>query len=204
MGWSTRVRDGHRRAEVTSNSRVRPGFGGQITSLVDTIVPESRNGFKMPCPFAYALPIPGRDQIESHSPNVACVANSLPQNCCHLVQPQRRHQWTHREISCDRGSAAIEKTVNPTPVVALTATLDHPAPVIAGTALPPLWHWLYFLTMRPAERHRCRRSCQARRLPSARSSASAHVGPAAAWPRGQSRIEPTTAWKRTAPVRKGP
>ncbi|KLN53139.1 MaoC family dehydratase N-terminal domain-containing protein [Variovorax paradoxus] len=45
-------------------------------------------------------------------------------------------------------SETIEDTVNPTPVVALTATLDHPAtPVIAGTALAPLWHWLYFLPM---------------------------------------------------------
>jgi 3-methylfumaryl-CoA hydratase len=31
-------------------------------------------------------------------------------------------------------------------VKALAATLDHPAaPVADGTALPPLWHWLYFL-----------------------------------------------------------
>jgi 3-methylfumaryl-CoA hydratase len=33
-------------------------------------------------------------------------------------------------------------------VIALTATLDHPAaPVATGTPLPPLWHWLYFLPM---------------------------------------------------------
>jgi 3-methylfumaryl-CoA hydratase len=32
------------------------------------------------------------------------------------------------------------------PVLALTATLDHPeAPAPAGTPLPALWHWLYFL-----------------------------------------------------------
>jgi 3-methylfumaryl-CoA hydratase len=37
-------------------------------------------------------------------------------------------------------------TVTPTPVAALTATLDHPAaPIGPGTPLPPLWHWLYFL-----------------------------------------------------------
>src|SRR6478672_3997300 len=36
--------------------------------------------------------------------------------------------------------------VTPTPVRALSATLDHPvAPAPAGTPLPPLWHWLYFL-----------------------------------------------------------
>src|SRR5436189_2424373 len=45
-------------------------------------------------------------------------------------------------------SETLRDTVGPTPVVALTATLDHPAtPVDAGTALPPLWHWLYFLPM---------------------------------------------------------
>ena len=37
-------------------------------------------------------------------------------------------------------------TVTPTPVRALSATLDHPvAPAPAGAPLPPLWHWLYFL-----------------------------------------------------------
>jgi 3-methylfumaryl-CoA hydratase len=41
-------------------------------------------------------------------------------------------------------------TLAATPVVALAATLDHPdAPWPAGTPLPPLWHWLYFL---PAHR----------------------------------------------------
>ena len=39
-------------------------------------------------------------------------------------------------------------TVTATPVAALAATLDRddPAPV-PGTALPPLWHWLYFLPL---------------------------------------------------------
>ncbi len=45
-------------------------------------------------------------------------------------------------------SETLHDTIGPTPVVALTATLDHPAaPVEAGTPLPPLWHWLYFLPM---------------------------------------------------------
>ena len=45
-------------------------------------------------------------------------------------------------------SETLRDTVGPTPVVALAATLDHPAtPVDAGTPLPPLWHWLYFLPM---------------------------------------------------------
>ena len=45
-------------------------------------------------------------------------------------------------------SETVHDTIGPTPVVALTATLDHPAtPVATGTPLPPLWHWLYFLPM---------------------------------------------------------
>ncbi len=45
-------------------------------------------------------------------------------------------------------SETVRDAIGPTPVVALTATLDHPASgLAAGTALPPLWHWLYFLPM---------------------------------------------------------
>jgi 3-methylfumaryl-CoA hydratase len=37
-----------------------------------------------------------------------------------------------------------------TPVKALNATLDHPPMTVeTGTALPPLWHWLYFLPLHP-------------------------------------------------------
>lgn len=47
-------------------------------------------------------------------------------------------------------SETLHDTIGATPVVALTATLDHPAaPVPIGAPLPPLWHWLYFL---PAHR----------------------------------------------------
>ena len=42
----------------------------------------------------------------------------------------------------------LHDQIGATPVVALTATLDHPASAAAtGTALPYLWHWLYFLPM---------------------------------------------------------
>jgi len=45
-------------------------------------------------------------------------------------------------------SEAVQDIVTAAPVAALTATLDHPpSPVTAHTALPPLWHWLYFLPM---------------------------------------------------------
>lgn len=45
-------------------------------------------------------------------------------------------------------SESRHDVVGPTPVAALAATLDRddPAPE-AGDALPPLWHWLYFLPL---------------------------------------------------------
>jgi 3-methylfumaryl-CoA hydratase len=48
-------------------------------------------------------------------------------------------------------SETVHDTLHPTPLAALTATLDHPAqPWPADAALPPLWHWMYFL---PLHRH---------------------------------------------------
>ncbi len=45
-------------------------------------------------------------------------------------------------------SETLHDHIGATPVMALAATLDHPAAnVMAGTPLPPLWHWLYFLPM---------------------------------------------------------
>ena len=39
-------------------------------------------------------------------------------------------------------------TLHAAPVAALSATLDHAdASIAAGSGLPPLWHWLYFLPM---------------------------------------------------------
>jgi 3-methylfumaryl-CoA hydratase len=37
-----------------------------------------------------------------------------------------------------------EDLMSPTSAAALSATLDHGAPLRAGAALPPLWHWIYF------------------------------------------------------------
>ena len=43
-------------------------------------------------------------------------------------------------------SETVHDHIGATPMVALTATLDHAAaPVANGTVLSPLWHWLYFL-----------------------------------------------------------
>ena len=57
------------------------------------------------------------------------------------AQQSELKAWTGR-------SETLTDTIAPTPVVALMATLDHPAaPVDLGSALPPLWHWLYFLPM---------------------------------------------------------
>lgn len=48
-------------------------------------------------------------------------------------------------------SETVQDLIGATPVVALNATLDHPAMAVGpGTPLPPLWHWLYFL---PVHRH---------------------------------------------------
>ena len=45
-------------------------------------------------------------------------------------------------------SQTLHDMIHPTPLLALAATLDHPAaPVAAGDALPALWHWLYFLPL---------------------------------------------------------
>jgi 3-methylfumaryl-CoA hydratase len=43
-------------------------------------------------------------------------------------------------------SETLRDTITAAPVRALNATLDHEAlPIEPGLALPPLWHWLYFL-----------------------------------------------------------
>jgi len=45
-------------------------------------------------------------------------------------------------------SETVHDRIGATPAKALNATLDHPpADVSSGTALPPLWHWLYFLPL---------------------------------------------------------
>ncbi|MCU0919656.1 MAG: MaoC family dehydratase N-terminal domain-containing protein [Burkholderiaceae bacterium] len=45
-------------------------------------------------------------------------------------------------------SETLHDIAQPVPVAALAATLDHPAMTLeAGMALPPLWHWLYFLPL---------------------------------------------------------
>jgi 3-methylfumaryl-CoA hydratase len=47
-------------------------------------------------------------------------------------------------------SETLHDQVRATPVAALSATLDRaPEWPPAGTALPPLWHWLFFLPLRP-------------------------------------------------------
>jgi 3-methylfumaryl-CoA hydratase len=47
-------------------------------------------------------------------------------------------------------SEAVSDVFGPTPYAALAATLDRPADrPPGGTALPALWHWLYFLPLHP-------------------------------------------------------
>jgi len=50
-------------------------------------------------------------------------------------------EWIGRQES-------IDDLVTPTPIAALSATLNWPAErPAAGTLVPPLWHWLYFLPL---------------------------------------------------------
>ncbi len=50
-------------------------------------------------------------------------------------------EWIGRQES-------IDDLVTPTPIAALSATLNWPAErPAAGTMVPPLWHWLYFLPL---------------------------------------------------------
>ncbi|MGE0573197.1 MAG: MaoC family dehydratase N-terminal domain-containing protein [Reyranella sp.] len=52
---------------------------------------------------------------------------------------EKLREWVGR-------TRAVEDLVTPFPVRALSATLDEPDPdPVAGDALPPLWHWLFFL-----------------------------------------------------------
>jgi 3-methylfumaryl-CoA hydratase len=43
----------------------------------------------------------------------------------------------------------VEDLLCPGPAAALAATLDQPKAPQAGDALPPLWHWVYFLNYHP-------------------------------------------------------
>ncbi len=52
---------------------------------------------------------------------------------------EKLREWVGR-------TRTVEDLVTPFPVRALSATLDEPDPdPVAGDALPPLWHWLFFL-----------------------------------------------------------
>jgi len=44
-------------------------------------------------------------------------------------------------------SQTLHEVLGPTPARALAATLDRDDEFAAGAALPPLWHWLYFLPL---------------------------------------------------------
>ena len=64
------------------------------------------------------------------------------QNCPMETQTSPNPQdWIGR-------AETVNDTVTATPCAALAATLDHPSDRPApGFALPPLWHWLYFLPL---------------------------------------------------------
>ena len=67
--------------------------------------------------------------------------------------PASRRRMSHASLKDWIGrTETIEDTATPTPVAALSATLDWPdypagARPAPGTPLPYLWHWLYFLPL---------------------------------------------------------
>jgi 3-methylfumaryl-CoA hydratase len=74
-------------------------------------------------------------------------------------------------------SETVHDTITPTPVMALTATLDHAVePVLAGTPLPPLWHWLYFLPLHRQSELGTDGHARRGGLPAAGAVAAPHVG----------------------------
>lgn len=56
-----------------------------------------------------------------------------------LAEPRGLYDWLGR-------TETVEDDMGPFPAHALAATLDQPPP---ETIVPPLWHWLYFLTPSP-------------------------------------------------------
>jgi hypothetical protein len=104
-------------------------------------------------------------------------------------------------------SETLHDTIGPRRCWQLTATLDHPAAAVpAGTPLPPLWHWLYFLPLLPAQRGRCptatphaaascrRCRCRAACGPAASSSSTTRCAWATRW---HARRPSTTSRSRT-------
>ena len=84
------------------------------------------------------------------------------------------------DLAAWRGrSETRSDAITAAPLAALAATLDRddPAPV-PGSAVPPLWHWLYFLPMRAPERARRRTAIRAAAASCRRSRCRAGCGPA--------------------------
>ena len=70
-----------------------------------------------------------------------------------------------------------QDTLRPQPVQFMQATLDRNQSFGDGDALPPLWHWLYFLeAKRTSELGRDAPPPQKGRVPAARGPAAPHVG----------------------------
>jgi 3-methylfumaryl-CoA hydratase len=60
-----------------------------------------------------------------------------------MVEVAQLRKWVGR-------TETVSERIAPFPSQALAATLDRDdAPYIDGSALPPLWHWMHFLTVSP-------------------------------------------------------
>jgi 3-methylfumaryl-CoA hydratase len=70
----------------------------------------------------------------------------------HFIDTSSEHSMSQHDIDLTLLRQWVGKTeshgdtINPGFAAALAATLDHPQIPVAGDALPPLWHWIYFWT----------------------------------------------------------
>lgn len=80
-----------------------------------------------------------------------CSQRGLAPPCLSMTEPRITPELLAHLQGWVGKTETVADTITAAPVRSLSATLDRtdPAPV-AGTALPPLWHWLYFLPAAPA------------------------------------------------------
>ncbi len=93
------------------------------------------------------------------------------------LSPNRRHPTGPSANLARPQSETTPDTITAAPLRALSATLDRDdAPVAAGSTVPPLWHWLYFLPHARQSELGPDGHPAARRFSAARAPAAPHVG----------------------------
>jgi len=78
---------------------------------------------------------------ESVCHEIACIPQRVPAEI-DALEITELQKWIGK-------TETVTDQITPVPMAALSATLDTDAPAPkAGDLLPPLWHWLYFLSIR--------------------------------------------------------